>query len=141
MLVRITRLREDIPLPAYKTDGSVAFDLAPCEKILIPSKANVFAKTGLIIATPPGYALLIAPRSSLFKNKGLRIGNTIGIVDQDFCGPKDELLLSFWNPGEHSAIVEKDERVAQGMFVKIDRAEWQEGAAEGPSRGGWGSTG
>lgn len=141
MQVRITRVREGVELPVYKTDGSVAFDLAAGTSVTVPPKGTVFLPTGLVIGTPPGYALLIAPRSSLFKNKGLRIGNTIGVIDQDYCGPEDELLIYLWNPGETAVTVEKGERVAQGFFAATGRAEWDEGPAHPVSRGGWGSTG
>ncbi|MFA6429966.1 MAG: dUTP diphosphatase [Patescibacteria group bacterium] len=141
MQVHITRLREDIPLPTYATEGSIAFDLAPSETVTIPAHGLFAAPTGLIIASPTGYGLFIAPRSSLFKKKGLRLGNTIGVIDQDYCGPEDQLFLLLWNPGDTDVIVEKGERIAQGYFTPIQRAEWQEGPAEKPSRGGIGSTG
>ena len=38
--------------------------------------------------------------------------------------------------------VERGERIAQGLFVKIDRAEWSEVDDHGAeTRGGFGSTG
>ncbi len=141
MLVRITRTRPDVELPVYATDGSVAFDLATAENVIVPAHGTIFAPTGLIMATPPGYALLIAPRSSLFKKKGLRLGNTIGVIDQDFCGPEDEIHLYLWNHGDQPVNIEKGERLAQGFFVAIGKAEWEEGEAHPASRGGWGSTG
>ncbi len=98
--------------------------------------------TGLIIATPPGYALLIAARSSLFKKKGLMLANSVGVVDQDYCGPTDVLMLPLWNPGDTPVDIVRGERLAQGFFTPIERAEWNEGAAiSDTSRGGHGSTG
>lgn len=141
MKIRITKVRPDVELPSYKTDGSVAFDLASAEQLTVPAQGTVFAPTGLIIATPPGHALLIAGRSSLFKKKGLRLGNQLGVIDQDYCGPEDEILLFLWNPTNKDVIVEKGERLAQGFFVQISTTEWEEGPAAPQSRGGWGSTG
>lgn len=142
MTVRITRLHNDVTLPTYQTPGSVAFDLAPCETISVGPRETGYARTGLVIATPPGHALLLAPRSSLYKKKGLRLGNTIGIIDQDYCGPEDELMIALWNPGDTSVTVEKGERVAQGLFLRVDRAAWDEQPiTTSSSRGGWGSTG
>lgn len=141
MNIRITRLREDIPLPSYATDGSVAFDLASSEAMTIDPKSLVFAPTGLIIATPPGYALIIAARSSLYKKKGLVLRNGIGVIDQDFCGKDDELKIFLYNNTDAPVQIEKGERLAQGFFVPILKAEWEEGPAQEQSRGGWGSTG
>lgn len=141
MQIRITRTHPDIELPVYQTSGSVAFDIAAAENVTIDPKSAKKISTGLIIATPPGYALIIAGRSSMFWKKGLILTNGIGIVDQDFCGPNDEILLSLWNPGDAPVIITKGERLGQGFFLPIERAEWLEEPAEGSSRGGFGSTG
>lgn len=141
MNVRITRARPDVELPAYQTPGSVAFDLAAAEDVTIPPKGAAKISTGLIIATPPGFMLMIAGRSSLFWKKGLLGTNGIGVIDRDFCGPEDEIKLSLWNPGDEAVMITKGERLGQGFFLPVERAEWIEGPAEGPSRGGFGSTG
>lgn len=140
--VRITRVKDSVPLPTYATEGSVAFDIVCPEDVMIPAHGAATVPTGLIIATPPGYALVLAPRSSLFQKTGLRLANTIGIVDQDFCGPQDELSLSFWNPGEKEVQLKAGDRVVQGLLVTIARVDWKEGSPTGEtSRGGWGQSG
>lgn len=141
MQIRITRVHDHTQLPTYATAGSVAFDIASAVDIVIPAKNMQYVPTGLIIATPPGYAFLIAARSSLFRKKNLMLANNVGVIDQDFCGPQDEVQLALWNPTDTDITLIKNERLAQGLFVKIERAEWNEGPAEGPSRGGLGSSG
>lgn len=140
MKARITRVR-DVPLPEYKTSGAAGFDIAVAEGGTVPPGGTIFLQTGLIIQAPEGHMLLIAGRSSTFKKKGLRLGNSVGIIDRDFCGPEDELLIFFWNPGKEPVTIEAGERVAQGIFVKIAQVGWDEGEPAGPTRGGWGSTG
>ncbi len=141
MRIRITRLREGVELPSYATAGSVAFDLALADDLVIEAGATATGGTGLVIAVPTGHALLLFPRSSLFKKKGVRLMNTVGVIDQDFCGERDELLLAFWNPGTEPVTILRGERMVQGVIVPIVRAEWEEGNAKKESRGGWGSTG
>ena len=141
MKVKITRIRQDVELPVYATDGSVAFDLAAADSLVVEPKGIVLVPTGLVIATPPGHALLIATRSSLFKKKGLRLANNVGVVDQDYCGPEDEIKIALWNPGDAAVSIAKGERLAQGFFVAIGKAEWLEGPPAANSRGGFGSTG
>ena len=141
MNARITRIREGVELPEYKTAEAAAFDIAVCEGAVIEPGKTAFLPTGLIIQAPEGHMLMIAPRSSTFKKKGLRLGNTMGIIDRDFCGPEDELLIYLWNPGTESVTVEAGERIAQGMFIPVTHVTWDEGGPAGPSRGGWGSTG
>lgn len=140
MKARITRVR-DVPLPEYKTSQAAGFDIAVCEGGIIPPGGTLFLPTGLVIQAPEGHMLMISPRSSTFKKKGIRMANTIGIIDRDFCGPEDELQLFLWNPGTEPITVEAGERIAQGIFVKIEQVEWEEGSPAGQTRGGWGSTG
>ena len=141
MKARITRLRKDIELPEYKSKGAVAFDITICENATIAPGKAAFLPTGLIIQVPEGQVLVLAPRSSTFKKKGLRLGNTLGIIDQDFCGPEDELLIHLWNPGTEPVSVAAGERIVQGLFLPFTHIEWDEGEPLGKTRGGWGSTG
>lgn len=142
MQVRITRLDKSIPLPIYHTPGSVAFDFAARENITIASKTIAYIPTGLIIQSPPGYMLSVVARSSLAKKKGLMLGNGLGIIDQDYCGPEDEIKIMVYNFTDSPTTVERGERIAQGIFVRIDTAEWNEVEnITDASRGGFGSTG
>ncbi len=141
MKVKIKRLEPNIKLPQYQTKGAVAFDLAPKDKLILKPKEWKLAATGLIVKTPPGHMLLIAPRSSLFMKKGLALANTIGIIDQDYCGDKDEIKLALINLSDKEVEIKKGERIAQGVFVKISKVQWKEVKKMGKSRGGFGSTG
>jgi dUTP pyrophosphatase len=142
MHVAIKRIDKDLPLPKHETAGSVAFDLFVRKTTTINPNEVALAPMNVIVATPPGYMFMIAPRSSLSRKKNLVMPNSVGIIDQDFCGPNDEVLIQLWNIGKEPTTIERGERVAQGMFVKIERAEWNEVEDTGkPSRGGFGSTG
>lgn len=142
MKVKIFRKNPSIPLPVYQTNGSVAFDLSPCEDAIIPPREVRLVPTGLIICTPPGQLLLIAARSSTPLKRGLMIANGIGIVDQDFCGPEDEIKLSLFNFTDQPVEIKKGDRLAQGLFLALDRIEWEEvNALHTKTRGGFGSTG
>ncbi|MBI4281104.1 dUTP diphosphatase [Candidatus Uhrbacteria bacterium] len=140
MRVHLTRLSPDVPLPQYETPGAVAFDLAVAETVTVAAYQIARLRTGLIVAPPPGFALVIAPRSSAPVKRGLSFPHGIGIVDQDFCGPDDELKLQVYNFTDQPVTIQKGERIAQGMFVPIERAEWQESPPAASSRGGFGST-
>ncbi len=139
MKVQIKRVDPALPLPEYKTAGAVAFDfvtrettkIAPCTVGRIPGN--------VVIKVPEGYMLFVRDRSSTIAKKGLLI--TAGVIDQDFCGEDDEILLQFLNPTNEEVIVERGERIAQGIFLKIGRAEWEEiDKVERQSRGGFGTT-
>lgn len=141
MQVRITKLKDDVAVPAYQTTGAAGFDLASSEDVVIPPGQSFLVPTGLVIATPPGHVLILTARSSLFKKKGLMLANGVGTIDSDYCGPNDQLYLSCYNPGLSPVSVAKGDRLAQGIFLPFTRAEFAEGVTNAPDRGGFGSTG
>ncbi len=141
MRVQITRVDSTLPLPEYATPGSVGFDLITRVTTTVNPGALERIPSNTIVATPPGYMLLIAVRSSTPARTGLRLANAVGIIDQDFRGPDDEIHVQVWNPTDEPVIVRRGDRIAQGMFVTVDRAEWHETErADAPTRGGFGST-
>lgn len=140
MTVVIHRLDPTLPLPTYATAGSVAFDFVTRTTTVIQPKSCGLIPGNVIITTPPGYALLIVPRSSLPRKKTLLFPHSVGIIDQDYCGPGDEVMIQVMNFGEEPVTVERGERIAQGIFVKMERAEWTETPPQAKTRGGFGST-
>lgn len=142
MRIKIKRLDQSIEIPRYQTNGAVGFDLASTKELIIEPKAIELVPTGLIFCVPPGHMLLLASRSSLPFKKGLMMPNGVGIIDQDYCGPEDELKLQIYNFTDAPIQIKKGERLCQGVFVKIEKADWEE-VNELPTktRGGFGSTG
>ena len=142
MKVKITRVDKSFPLPKYETNGSVAFDLySRIDEVIEPQTMKILP-SNLIIEVPAGYALVLAARSSLAKKKNLVLRNGIGVIDEDYHGPQDEIGLLLYNISEDPVKVEKGERLAQGLILPIDRAEWEEvDLIAKSSRGGFGSTG
>jgi dUTP pyrophosphatase len=143
MDIRIARKDSSLPLPEYKTGGAVAFDLASREEVIIPARACGMAPANIVIEIPEGYMLLIAARSSLHK-RGLMLANNVGILDQDYHGPEDEIRIALYNFTDAPVLIPRGDRIAQGMIVPIEKATWQETPIEmmgEKSRGGFGSTG
>ena len=142
MNVRIQRIDTSLPLPAYQTPGAAAFDMysrvdvdfAPGEIKRLPSNH--------IIQVPKGYALILAARSSLGSRRGLQLANGIGVIDQDFCGPEDEIGIVVRNISNAIVHIERGERIAQGLIVPVEKIMWEEvDGQNAPTRGGFGSTG
>lgn len=142
MKVRIKRIDPSLPLPKFETSGAVGFDLTSRETIeILPSEIKLIP-TNLIIEVPQGYALILAPRSSMPRKTGLCFPHSIGVIDQDFCGPEDELMIQVQNMTQENVVVNKGDRIAQGMFVKIEKSEWEEiEEVTKSTRGGFGSSG
>lgn len=129
-------------MPVFQTAGACAFDLAPVEGVTLGPGERALLPTGLVIQVPEGYALVIAARSSNAK-KGVRLGNGIGIIDQDYHGPTDQIYLALHNFGREPYTVVAGERIAQGLIVPILKPEFIELTEDltEVSRGGFGSTG
>ncbi len=142
MQVKIKRIDTSLPLPEYQTSGAVAFDLYSRTDMAIAPKTIALIPTNLIIQTPVGYMLTVVTRSSTPKKKGLLVPHGIGIIDQDYHGEKDEIMLQVYNFTDQEVAITRGERVGQAAFVRVDRGEWEEvSEMKETSRGGFGSTG
>ena len=143
MNLQIKLIDTTLPMPEYHTEGAVAFDLyARIETVIEPFKLTI-VPTNLIIKSPHGYFILLASRSSTPIKKGLMLANGIGIVDEDYCGEKDEIGLQLLNFTQEPVTVSRGERIGQAMLVKTVRPEKieQVSSMSAKSRGGFGSTG
>jgi dUTP pyrophosphatase len=142
MHVSIQRVDASLPLPRYESAGAVGFDIVTRETTVIAPGQIGLVPGNVIVKVPHGYALLIVPRSSLPRKKKLVCPHSIGVIDQDYHGEHDEILVQVQNIGAEPVTVERGERIAQGLFVKVETAQWEEVASHGAdSRGGFGSTG
>jgi dUTP pyrophosphatase len=144
MELRVSRLDKSLPMPEYQTPGACAFDVSASEAVTVAPRSLGFIPTGLVVCVPEGHTLLLASRSSTPKKKGLLIPHGIGIVDQDYCGPEDEMKVQVWNFTDAPVTIERGERIAQAMLVPIVRCaltEAEPSADPKKNRGGFGSTG
>lgn len=116
----LPKIREDgewIDLHAAKDINLT--DLSEDKKLMIP--------LGVIMKLPSGFEAILAPRSSSFKNYGIIQTNSIGIIDNSFCGPNDEWKLSAYyiSKGKYSKI-KKGDRICQFRIQLSQRATiWQ----------------
>lgn len=142
MKVNIKRIDTTLPLPAYQTKGSVGFDFLAREEKTIPPGEIELIPANLIIQVPEGYSLILSSRSSTPRKFGLTKPHGIGVIDQDYCGPEDEIKIQVLNFSKTPTTVKRGERIAQGLFVRTDRLEFNEvETITEESRGGFGSTG
>ena len=141
MKVRIQRIDKDLPLPVYETDGSVGFDILARETVVIEHRMIELVPANIVVEVPKGYMLVVASRSSTPRKKGLAPPHGFGIIDHDYCGPEDEIKIQVYNFSGEPVTIERGEKIAQGVFVRIDKFEWEEvDGIRGESRGGFGST-
>jgi dUTP diphosphatase len=142
MNVRIKRIRPHAELPAYQTGGAAAFDLAAAETVTIQPGEVALVPTGLVVEVPAGMFLAVFARSSTPLKRGLMVANGVGVVDSDYSGPDDEVKIAVLNFRNTAVIVDRGDRLAQGIFLPAPRVAWTEIAElKSPTRGGFGATG
>lgn len=142
MNVNIKRIDRTLPLPRYHSDGAVGFDLLTRVDATIEPHTIELIPANVVVQVPEGYFLMVALRSSVPRKYGLMIPQSIGIVDQDYCGPEDELFLQVLNFTRGDVYVPRGSRIAQGVFIRADTCNWNEmREMKEPNRGGFGSTG
>ena len=91
LTVHIRRVDRSLPLPRYESAGAVGFDLASRVAADIAPGDLARIPANVIVEVPPGYALLVTSRSSTPARWGLLVPHGIGVIDQDYCGPDDEI--------------------------------------------------
>lgn len=141
MEVHIQRIDKELPLPCYETSGSVGFDILARVDTVVPAGKIALVPGNIIVEVPCGYMLTVASRSSTPIKKGLLTPHGIGIIDQDYCGPEDEIKIQVYNFTAQDVEIKRGDKIAQGVFVRVDTFSWKEvDATRKPSRGGFGST-
>ncbi len=142
MLLKIRRLDSTVALPAYGTGESAGFDLAASHDIVVPPGQIALVRTGLVIEVPAGHFLGIFARSSTALKRGLLVANGVGVIDPDYCGPNDEVMIQVLNFTAKDVAVARGDRLAQGIVLPAPRVRWQEvGEMKDVTRGGFGVTG
>jgi dUTP pyrophosphatase len=142
MRLNIKRLDSTIPLPAYGTDEAAGFDLAAAHDLTVRPREIVLVRTGLIIEVPTGHCLAIFARSSTPLKRGLQVANGVGIIDPDYNGPADEVMIQVLNFTNADVEIRRGDRLAQGIILPAPRVRWQEVAEiQQVTRGGFGATG
>ena len=127
--------------PKRATFGSCGYDFySPMEYELIPGKWTVI-DTGVRLTDEDicedfdKWFMMLVPRSGLSFHYGLRIRNTVGIIDMDY---RDTLKASVTVDEPYT--LEVGERFAQGIILPFGTFENEIKPTES-RKGGFGSTG
>jgi dUTP pyrophosphatase len=142
MRLKIKRLDPTVPLPSYGTDESAGFDLAAAHDMTVSPRTIALVRTGLVIEVPSGHFLAIFARSSTPLKRGLIVANGVGVIDPDYSGPTDEVMIQVLNVTDREVTVMRGDRVAQGIILPAPRVTWSEvEEIRAVTRGGFGATG
>jgi len=131
-------------LPNYATAGAAGLDLRACIDAAIelnPGQTQLVPSGLAIHLSDPGLAAVVLPRSGLGHKHGIVLGNLVGLIDSDYQG---EILVSMWNRGTASFVLQPMERIAQLVIVPVLQVRFNpvaEFAQSERGAGGFGSTG
>ena len=116
-------------------------DLRVAEDIHLEAGEFKLIPLGVAMTLPPNYEALLIPRSSTFKKYGIIQTNSIGLIDETYCGDNDEWLLPVLATG--TVDIPKNTRICQFRILKhqptVAFAEVEH--LSETDRGGFGSTG
>ena len=140
--VKVKYFDSDYPrLERIEGEKSDWIDLRSRERIELREGHGYLIPLGVAMKLPKGYEAIVAPRSSAFKHWGIIQTNSIGVIDESYCGDNDEWMMSVY--ATRNAIIEKYDRVCQFRIIRhqpeINIKEVKN--LNGKDRGGFGSTG
>ena len=139
--ILIKYLSENVPELTYVNGVSDWVDLSVAEDVEMKKGEYRILKLGVAIQLPKGYEAIVAPRSSTFKRYKILLSNSIGVIDETYCGDNDE--WGFPAYAMEDTFIPKGTRICQFriiehqptlMFTKVE-------TLNNEGRGGFGSTG
>lgn len=139
--IEIKRFDKSLPLPEYKTKGAAGLDVCARTAVEILPRQIAYVPLNVAVKIPKGYFMMLVARSSTHK-KGLWMANGVGIMDADYSGDEDEYKAAYYNFTDSPVVIEKGERIAQIVCVKIETPKIKEVLKmKNKTRGGFGTTG
>ena len=116
-------------------------DLRAAEDVEMKAGECRLISLGVSMKLPEGYEAHVLPRSSTFRRWGILMTNSMGIIDESYCGERD--IWGFPALAMRPTTIFKDDRICQFRIVKkMPEVKFTEvDKMEDQNRGGFGSTG
>ena len=116
-------------------------DLRSAERVDMDAGEFKLISLGVSMKLPKGYEAHVLPRSSTFKKWGIVMTNSMGIIDESYCGNNDIWRIPAL--AMRSTTIFKGDRICQFRIIpKMPEVQFVEVEdMEAKDRGGFGSTG
>ena len=141
MNIKIKYFADDMEPLTYIDGKSDWIDLRAAQDMTIAAGTYVAIPLGVGMKLPEGYEAHVVPRSSTFKNFGLLQTNSMGVIDETYCGDNDQWHFPAY--ATRDTVVHKNDRICQFRIMEhqptIEFTPVEHLADE--SRGGLGSSG
>lgn len=139
--INIKYLTDIIDKLTYIDGKSDWIDLRAAETVDMESMEFKLIPLGIAMQLPAGYEAHVIPRSSTFKNFGIIQANSMGLIDESYCGDNDQWY--FPAIALRKTTILANDRICQFRIMKHQpQIEFREvDNLNNESRGGIGSTG
>ena len=140
MDIKIKYFTEEIEKIAPISKGDW-IDLRAAQKVELKAGEFKLIPLGVAMQLPRGYEAHVCPRSSTFKNFGVIQTNSMGIIDNSYCGDNDQWFFPAF--ALRDTVINVNDRICQFrimenqpqlQFITVD-------SLGNEDRGGHGSTG
>ena len=139
--IKIKYHTDEIEKLRYIDGKSDWIDLRSAEDVELKAGEFKLISLGVSMELPKGYEAHIVPRSSTFKTWGIIQTNSMGVIDESYCGDNDIWKMPVY--ATRDTIIHKNDRICQFRImehqpsIEFEEVEY----LEGEERGGFGSTG
>lgn len=116
-------------------------DLRAAETVSLKKGEFRLIPLGVAMQLPEGWEAHVLPRSSTFKNFGIIQANSMGVIDNSYCGDNDWWFYPAI--ALRDTVINKNDRICQFRIMENQpQIEFETvDMLEGEDRGGFGSTG
>ena len=139
MVIKVKYFTDIEPIKEIK--GGDWYDLRAAEDVKMEEGDFRLIPLGVAMKLPKGYEAHVVPRSSTYKNYHIVQANSMGVIDNSYCGDNDQWM--FPAVAFVDTEIPKGTRICQFRIVKkqpdIDFEVVQQ--LDDKNRGGFGSTG
>ena len=141
MQIKIKYFSKDIEKLRYIENKSDWIDLRAAKDIELKAGEFALIPLGIGMQLPKGYEAHVLPRSSTFKNFGIIQTNSMGVIDEKYCGDEDQWFFPAY--ALRDTEIKINERICQFRIMKHQESfDFEEVEfLDNSNRGGFGSTG
>ena len=141
MQIKIKYFSKEIDKLEYIDGKSDWIDLRAAKEVTLKAGEFQLIPLGVGMELPQGYEAHVVPRSSTYKNFGVIQTNSMGVIDETYCGDNDQWFFPAY--ALRDTVIKVNDRICQFRIMKHQPAITfeQVETLENEDRGGHGSTG
>lgn len=120
--LKVKKLTSSAVLPWKAHEYDAGYDLTVDSMEIDTEEERVCYKTGIAVEIPKGMVGLLFPRSSVYKKRGLRLTNSVGVIDSGYHG-EIKAVFEYQNSDDLYCI---GERFCQLVIIELPKLKIEE---------------